>query len=112
MRKAISCNPKYASAYGTLGYFYLEKRNVDLAIESFSKCLELNKNIWDAKLGLALVFFQRNDMVNTKKYLAQAREDEPRLCKGMKGIVELESEGFFYSKSTRLILRKLFEVTK
>ena len=111
-KKAMACNPKLADAYDYLGYFYIETGSLDSAMESFSKCLDLDNKAWNAKLGLALVYFKSNDTVNATTYLTQAREDEPRLSKGMEGIAELESVVFSYSEKIKETIRKLFDATK
>ncbi len=94
-----------------LGYCYLEEGILDLAEQSFSRCLLWDSTSWNASLGLALLYFQKSDMPNARKYLAMASAVEPRLKDGMTGIEKLESEGWSFSESGKQSLRQLFEAT-
>jgi tetratricopeptide (TPR) repeat protein len=96
------------NAYLNCGKCYSVEKDYDKAIAQFIKCLEINNNILEAVLGLALSYYYKDDFVNSKKYFEKSKTVESRLNKGMEGIAELEKEGHFFSHEEKQTLKKLF----
>ena len=79
--------------YNNLGRFYLEKGDNDKADSNFSKCIELDSENFRTPLYFSILFYNKNDKVNSKKYLDLAKIIEPRLDKGIDGFNEIEPSG-------------------
>ena len=79
--------------YNNLGRFYLEKGDNDNADSNFSKCVELDSENFRTPLYFSILFYNKNDKVNSKKYLDLAKKVEPRLDKGIDGFDEIEPSG-------------------
>jgi len=110
--KGLKQDPKNATLFDNLGYFYMAKWDITDAISNFKKCIEIDNKNFDAILGLSTAFYYKNDKVNSKKYLEQAKSVEPRLKKGMDGITELYESGYSYSDKHKATLKKMFEEFK
>jgi len=82
-----------APLYNNLGRFYLEKGDNDKADLNFSKCIELDSENFRTPLYFSILFYNKNDKINSKKYLDQAKKIEPRLEKGIDGFDEIEPSG-------------------
>ena len=63
-------------------------------------------------LGLSLAYYYKNDVINAKKYFNDAKQTEPRLNKGMEGVVEIEKSGYLFSDKKKETLKKMFEEFK
>ncbi len=77
------------------------------ALIYFNNSLKYNIEI-DALIGLFTTHYQMNNTVEFKKSFAKALKKEPKLKAGMKGIYQLENEGYFYTKKHKEILTQLF----
>ena len=58
-----------------------------------------------------MLYYQKQDIVNSKKYLDKAKSAEPRLNKGMEGIAELEKDDFSYSEKQKKNLKKCLKIS-
>jgi tetratricopeptide (TPR) repeat protein len=96
-----------SSIYSNIGYCYLEQNELENALIYFNTSLKYNNEI-DALIGLFTVQYQMNNIVEFKKSFAKALKTEPKLKAGMKGINQLENEGYFYTKKHKEILTKIF----
>jgi hypothetical protein len=52
VKRLIEANPKHATAYGSLGYFLLQERRFDEAVEPMLRALELNPDSKETALHL------------------------------------------------------------
>jgi len=91
-----------------LGYYFMEKGDINKAISYFRECNIIDPGNFDALLGLAVACYIINDKENFRKYIDQAKLSEPLLNKGMDGIREIENYGFYYSDKIKVTLIKLF----
>jgi tetratricopeptide (TPR) repeat protein len=99
--------------YNNLGRFYLEKGNNDKADSNFSKCIELDSENFRTPLYISILFYNKNDKINSKKYLDQAKKIEPRLDKGIDGFDEIEASGHCQVFSENMeTLAKMFDELK
>jgi len=96
-----------SSIYSNIGYCYLEQNELENALIYFNNSLKYNIEI-DALIGLFTVHYQMNNTVEFKKAFAKALKKEPKLKAGMKGINQLENEGYFYTIKHKEILTKIF----
>jgi tetratricopeptide (TPR) repeat protein len=104
-----------AFLYSNLGRFYLEKGDYDNAEMNFSKCVEIDNENYQTALNISELYFNKNDKINSKKYLDQAKKLEPRLNNGLDGIEEIEKEQpgqCKYSDERKETLQKMFEELK
>lgn len=89
-----------------LAYCYLEEGELDLAYQYFKEAIQ-SKPETDQLLGLCIVQYQKGDTASSKISLKKAIATEPLLGKGYKGLIELESKGYFYSPKNKEWLRKI-----
>jgi tetratricopeptide (TPR) repeat protein len=108
--KTISLNPTFATYYGDLAYSFLAVKDFAPAVANFNKCLERDETAFDAWLGLAIAAYNQGNPAKAKSALQQAVAIEPRLARGMAGIVEVEKEGFYYTEADKKTLRQIFEL--
>lgn len=59
-------------AYNYLAKIYLEKGDVELAIENFKKAIEFNPDFFEPNFELGKIYFSMNDYKNASKYLTTA----------------------------------------
>ena len=57
-------------------------------------------------------YYYNNDKQNAKKFLNQAKKIKPFLNKGMEGLLELEKEGYSYSKKKKAAFKIMFKELK
>ena len=110
--KVLKEFPDYASAYGYLGYFYLAMSNDSLALENFSNSIALHPDKTDAYLGLALLYYYKNDLVSAKKYFDQARALNPKLQQGIAGFAMYKDDGFICNDRDNEALKIMFSKWK
>ena len=72
-------SPYSFRVYNNLGDVYAKEGRFDLAIENFSKSIELDPTFADAVHNLGYVYLQMNDYDNAWKYLEQSYIRNPRL---------------------------------
>lgn len=96
------------SLLSNLAYCYLEEGELDLAHKYFEEAIRANPET-DQLLGLSIVQFRQGDTTASKISLKKAIAAEPLLVKGYKGIIEMESQGYFYSQKNKEWLRKILK---
>ena len=62
--KQLELSPEHTGAYILLGVVYQEKKQFDLSIKSFEKCLEIMPNYAEAHLNLGLCYLLVGDYEN------------------------------------------------
>lgn len=108
--KFAEFKPDDPGIYDNIGYSYLRLKDYTNATANFKKCIEKDKTIFDAMLGLAITYNTIGEIENAKKYLNDAIKTEPKLSEGMKGIEKLEKDGWSFTDEKKTELKKLFEL--
>ncbi len=67
LNKAINIEPTYSKAFGALGIVEQELGNIGIAINIFSKALEIDPNSYDIHYRLSSAYNINNDPENAKK---------------------------------------------
>jgi tetratricopeptide (TPR) repeat protein len=109
-QKAIALNPAKASYYGDLGYMVLGKKEYQNAAAHFKKCIALDERNFDALLGIAIAFYNLENLERAKNAILQAIAVEPRLAEGMSGVEALEKDGYIYTDEDKRALKKIFQI--
>jgi tetratricopeptide (TPR) repeat protein len=110
---ALKKDSTRAFLYENLGRFYLEKGDYDNADTNFSKSVELDSENFRTPLYISILYYNKNDKLNSKKYLNQAKKIDPRLEKGIDGFDEIEPSGHCQIFSQNMeTLKKMFEELK
>ncbi len=91
-----------------VAWFYYENGENECAIMHFKICLQIHEYDFDALFGLAMIYFEEGELVIAKNYFNKAKNMEPLLKKRMRGIKELENNGYFFSKKNKQLLKKMF----
>jgi tetratricopeptide (TPR) repeat protein len=110
--KAIEIDSTNNSSLDNLGYSYLATGDSVSALENFNKCIKQKPDNIDAILGVALVYYYKNDMENAKKYINRAKGLNAILKQGVEGFESFKKEGWFYSEKDDASLKKMFEEFK
>jgi tetratricopeptide (TPR) repeat protein len=110
--KAISIKPDYSPAYANLGYVYMQQRKTDLAVDNFNQCLKVDVKNLSANLDLAIVYYMKSNLQESKKYLGIAKSIEPLLAKGIDGITALENGDYYWTDKDKKSLKKMFAELK
>ena len=110
--KTIRLKPDYASAYADLGYAYMQQGKMKPAVENFNRCLEIDDKTFSTNLDLSIIYYLEGNLQESGKYLNVAKSLEPRISKGIDGIHELETEGYFWSEKDKETLKKIFTELK
>ncbi|MBI4970325.1 MAG: tetratricopeptide repeat protein [Candidatus Omnitrophica bacterium] len=79
-KQAIELNPKYGTAYQNLGESQFLAGNLDDAVKSYQKCLELDPASAQANYGLAAVFAGQKKNAEAIQRLGLALKREPNLA--------------------------------
>lgn len=111
MKKGLNLDPRNDLLMKSLGWIYYDKGDHDLALETFSQCMDLNEKSYDAALAAAFICYVVDDRLNSRKYLDQAKAIQPILEDGMEGITILERTcGFHrYTQEEKEVLARMFE---
>jgi tetratricopeptide (TPR) repeat protein len=94
---SIENDPKSEGAYNARGSYYFEAEQYGLAIDDFTKALNLSKTSTrklDNLICLACAYYQERNFVKAKQYFQKALELEPSLKHGTK---ILEKRNLVYS---------------
>jgi protein O-mannosyl-transferase len=110
--KALELDSTNAKAYDNLGSYYLEEGKFDSAKIMFETSIKFNSQYWDAHLGLAILALINGDTTRAMNSLSSARSYQPLLRGGMKGIEQLESQGWGWSEKKKGYLQKLFDTVR
>jgi tetratricopeptide (TPR) repeat protein len=107
-RELIKKAPLRADLYYDIeGQVYLLTGKLDSAIQAYRLIIERDPEQWTAHLGLSLAYMQI-DSTYSRRHFTEASRLEPRLAKGMLGIMELEPEGYLFSDAYKNLLNSLF----
>jgi len=106
--KAILMKNDYALPYVNRGWAYMQKGNYEIAIENYQAGLRIDSESLDGNINLAIVYYLKVNLQESKKYLNIAKSIESRLSKGIDGINELEKEGYFWTDKDKDTLKKMF----
>jgi len=106
--KTIRLKPDYASAYADRGYAYMQQGKWETAIDDFNKCLKIDEETFSTNLDLAIIYYLKGNLQESKKYLGIAKSLEPRLSKGIDVIAEFEKEGYYWTDKDKETLKKMF----
>ncbi len=102
---SIGNETKNESAYNARGSYYFEADEYNLAIDDFTKALNLSKTSrrkLDNLICLASVYYQENNFMKAKHYFQKASVLEPKLRQGMK-ILEKRSL-IYYPKMEKAVV--------
>jgi tetratricopeptide (TPR) repeat protein len=103
-------SPYDADAYNNLAYGYLHEKEYELAEKYFNKALNLKSRQFDSYLGLAILKYQQKEYYESKNYILKAIKINRLLKKGIKGINQLEQEGYFWDPWEKRVISKIFEM--
>lgn len=108
-QKCIEMYPDYKYPYNNLGWTYFNKKDYKNAIYYLEKCFELDNTDWDAILGVATTYYVTGNEKKAEYFLNKAKNIEPRLRKGMDGLMLLIKEGYSYNNTQKKIIEELFD---
>jgi cytochrome c-type biogenesis protein CcmH/NrfG len=81
--------PDFAAGYSNLGYYYLTKQNIDLAIKNFDKALQLDPDYELALMNKAGVLMFQNKNKEAEKLLQQVLAKNPNQQKAKQALQQL-----------------------
>jgi tetratricopeptide (TPR) repeat protein len=110
--KTLSINPEYASALADIGYACMQQGKMDLAIDNFTRCLKIDTNTFSTYLDLAIIYYLKGNLQESKKYMTVATSLESGLEEGFDSINELEKEGYYWTEKDKETLKKMFNELK
>ena len=108
-KKVLEQDSVNITALSNLGYCYISTGDYLLAITNFKKCIELKSDYFDSYLGCAIAYYYQNNLPEALNYINLAKEVQPVLKEGVKGLEKLKSRGFFYSKEDDAALNKMLQ---
>ena len=104
--------PDSELSYNNLAYCYLGEGEFDTAEKYFNKSLSIAPDHLDSYLGLAILNHRQGKVKKTVGYMYQAIKIEPMLESGINGINELEKKGWFWDKSEKNDMKKIFKLMR
>lgn len=87
--KLVNQFPDFAAGYSNLGYYYLTKQNIDLAIKNFDKALQLDPDYELALMNKAGVLMFQNKNKEAEKLLQQVLAKNPNQQKAKQALQQL-----------------------
>lgn len=75
---AIKHKPLYAQAYENLGNCYRQEKDIEKAISSYRKAIQINPNKYAAYLAIIGVFFEKKEFNETLKIIEIANNKFPQ----------------------------------
>ncbi len=97
-----------AGLISNMAYCYMEANELDNALKYFNEAVEYEAEI-DHLIGLFSVHYLLGNQQQLQLTLEKAKQQEPKLAMGYKGIEHLEAEGYFYSKTHKKTLKEIFK---
>jgi len=67
--KILKINPMYGQGYETAGHFFVINRRYDEANKAFRKALEIEPDLWSARIQLGVLLLQTGDDADARKEL-------------------------------------------
>jgi len=95
LKNASLLNPKSLDIYKGLGLLYIRQKKFDLAIQTYTKVLELSKGDAEAHFYLSSIYYELGDKLKTEQELEKAlslKADYPQA---------LNFLGYFYAKENK-----------
>jgi tetratricopeptide (TPR) repeat protein len=86
----------------------MQQGKMEMAVDNFNQCLKIDKKSIFANLDFAIIYYLKGNLKESKKYLNIAKSIEPRLSKGIDGVIELEKEGYYWTDKDKETLKKMF----
>lgn len=77
LEAAVQAYPNYAAAYSALGAAHLRLGEMEAAVASFEKALQIDRNLPDACLGLGALYSGRKRYPEAEELLLRARQLKP-----------------------------------
>ena len=90
-----------------IGYCYLEDDQLQNALKYFTDAVASKSEI-DQLIGLFTVQYLLKEKVLFNHTFNNAKEIEPKLKFGFKGVEMLEEDGYFYTEKHKKVLKKIF----
>ena len=109
-QQAVMLEPRNSSAYNNMAYEYFHVHDLEQSKFYFNKSLKINHEEFDSYLGLSIVSFAENEMIDCRRFIKNACEMRREVKKGMKGIEALEKSGYSWSREEKDILNKIFKM--
>ncbi len=100
-----------ASVFNNLAYSHLALKEYEDAEKNFNRSLYFDKYHFDSYLGLAVIAFEMKEKKDCLNYIKKAAEIQPLIKKGIKGIIKLETMGYFWSREEKLLFNKIFKMS-
>ncbi len=91
-----------------MGYAYSGLNNYDEAISYFTKSISADGSNVDPKIGMSIVYFLKGDSPQAIRYINEAISIFPKLENGLKGIIDLEQQGYSYTDAEKKHLKNIF----
>jgi len=109
--KANELKPYNAGPYYCLGYTYLELKDYSKAEINQKKCLELDPKCFQAMINLSLLYYEKQNYDDSKKWMINAFGVDVRLSRGIEAIKLFENDGsLYYSDDKNDELEKIFDM--
>jgi len=109
--QAIKLQFLNAAAFNNLAYSHLSLKEFEDAERNFKRALHFDKYHFDSYLGLAMIAFEKKEKKDCLNYIKKAAEIQPLIKKGIKGIIKLETMGYFWSREEKLLFNKIFKMS-
>lgn len=97
-----------AGLISNMAYCYMEANELDNALKYFKEAVEYEAEI-DHLIGLFSVQHLLGNQKEFSETLEKAKQREPKLALGYKGIEQLEADGYFYTKTHKKTLKEIFK---
>lgn len=96
-----------STIYANIGYCYMELNELEPALKYFKTAVTYNAET-DQLIGLFTVNYLLKKEQDFSFYFNKALAGAPVLHKGMKGIEQLERQGYFYTPQHKAVLKTIF----
>ena len=72
LKQAVEAQPAFTAAWFNLGYAYTALHKYEEAIASYRKALELEPNLFEARLNLGILLIQRDNPQGALEHLGKS----------------------------------------
>jgi tetratricopeptide (TPR) repeat protein len=97
-----------AGLISNMAFCYMEANELNNALKYFKEAVEYEAQV-DHLIGLFSVQYLLGNQKEFTETLARAKQAEPKLAQGYKGIELMETDGYFYTKTHKKILKEIFK---
>ena len=87
-----------------LAYAYFELGDFNNSLQCFNASLKLDKNNLNALLGLSIIYFDKHDPGNSKKYLDIVVQHDPNIKDYLNDLSAFEKNGWFLTPKLKITL--------